>query len=47
MVVLLRQKFTYSVLCFESDIKSSVFEKFNNEFCYFTDICKFGPFGFV
>jgi len=24
-----------------------MFEKFNNEFCLFTDIFKFGPFGFV
>jgi len=36
----------YSVLCFGGDIKSSVFENVSNEFCLFTDTCKFGPFWF-
>jgi len=38
--------FAYSVLCFEDDFKSSMFEKFSNEFCPFTDMFKFGPFWF-
>jgi hypothetical protein len=40
---LLRQKLSYNVLCFEDDI----LETFSDEFRLFTDVNKFGPFGFV
>ena len=38
-----KTNFTYCVLCCERNFEVIILEKFNNEFCFFTSICKFRP----
>jgi hypothetical protein len=45
MFVLFGEQLTYSVLCCEGNFQESIFEKFCDKFCLFTDISELGPFG--